>query len=97
VDSPTDVLSFSADFEDPDLENRYLGDVVISLPRAIHQAQARGHNTEQELQLLVVHGVLHLLGYDHLTGDDKNQMWSLQDQILNDLGVSIQMGDEGEQ
>lgn len=61
-DAPTDVLSFpGGDTE----EGSYLGDVVISIPTARHQAQSRGHSTQRELRLLLIHGVLHCLGYDH--------------------------------
>lgn len=62
VDAPTDVLSFpGGDWA----EGNHLGDVVISIPTARHQAQSRGHSTQRELRLLLVHGVLHCLGYDH--------------------------------
>src|SRR5512137_1319383 len=61
VDAPTDVLSFPAGEVDPDTTDLYLGDVLISLPRAQEQAMAGGHLLVEELQLLVVHGTLHLL------------------------------------
>jgi probable rRNA maturation factor len=93
MDQPTDVLSFSADFMDPDLGTRYLGDVVISYPRAEEQASRRGHQTGEELQLLVVHGVLHLLGYDHASPAEKARMWSLQQQVLEELDLDIQVED----
>jgi probable rRNA maturation factor len=67
----------------------YLGDIVISLPRARHQASAAGHSLNDELQLLVVHGVLHLLGHDHDTPNRKKKMWAVQDEILRNLGVRI--------
>ncbi|MCU0488418.1 MAG: rRNA maturation RNase YbeY [Anaerolineales bacterium] len=63
VDAPTDVLSFPAGETDPDSGNLYLGDIVISIERAEAQARAEGHSLEDELRLLVVHGVLHLLGH----------------------------------
>lgn len=66
IDAPTDVLSFPGD-ETP--EGRYLGDVAISVPRAEQQAADRGHSLEKEVRLLVLHGVLHCLGYDHETDD----------------------------
>src|SRR5512141_671466 len=65
VDAPTDVLSFPASETDPETGARYLGDILISVPRAQEQADAAGHDLAGEVQLLVVHGVLHLLGYDH--------------------------------
>jgi len=89
VDAPTDVLSFPADELDPDSGILYLGDVILSLPRAQAQAAAAGHGVDAELQLLTVHGVLHLLGYDHTGPDDKAAMWSRQAEILTLLGCSI--------
>lgn len=86
IDAPTDVLSFPADYFDPDTEAKYLGDVIISLPRAQAQAEAGGHSLDEELQLLVVHGVLHLLGHDHAEPEDKAEMWALQTGILKSLG-----------
>lgn len=94
IDKATDVLSFEADYYDPDLESRYLGDVVISYPQASAQAKKRGHPVEAELQLLVIHGVLHLLGYDHGTAEEKGIMWSLQAQALNSLSLDILIEDE---
>lgn len=88
-DYPTDVLSFPADEPDPETGRRYLGDVVISLPRAIEQAAARGHTVEAEAQLLVVHGVLHLLGHDHAEADEKARMWTAQAKVLESLGVKV--------
>ena len=88
VDAPTDVLSF-ATYEQPRPDTIYLGDVIISYPKAREQAQAGGHPAEAELQLLVVHGVLHLLGYDHYTEDEKNVMWKAQAAVLKKLGAAI--------
>lgn len=88
VDAPTDVLSFPAAEVDPETESLYLGDIAISIPRATHQAQAGGHPVEAEAQLLVVHGTLHLLGYDHGTEEEKAVMWSLQDKVLDKLGLT---------
>ncbi len=88
VDAPTDVLAFAnAETAEtfvaaPD-EPAYLGDVIISYPRAEAQAQAAGHPLKAELQLLVVHGVLHLLGHDHATPAQKRKMWAAQAEILN--------------
>jgi probable rRNA maturation factor len=89
IDAPTDVLSFQADELDPETGRRYLGDVIISYPRAQAQAQAGGHATTAELQLLVVHGVLHLLGHDHSAPAEKEAMWALQSEILQRLGCAI--------
>jgi probable rRNA maturation factor len=87
-DAPTDVLSFPAGETDPDTGRHYLGDVVISLPRATEQATERGHSLEAESQLLVVHGVLHLLGYDHADAPDKIRMWAAQVAVLDILGLA---------
>ena len=87
VDSPTDVLSFPSGEVDPDTSDLYLGDVVISLPRAQSQAASEGHPLVEELQLLVVHGTLHLLGYDHAQAKEKKSMQVAQDKILGQLGL----------
>ncbi len=96
VDAPTDVLAFAAleAVEQARLVNApdeplYLGDVVISYPRAEAQAQAGGHPPHAELQLLVIHGVLHLLGHDHATSSQKRAMWKAQAEILRLAGISI--------
>ena len=88
VDAPTDVLSFPASETDPETGVSYLGDVLVSVPRAEAQAQSAGHPLEAELQLLVVHGVLHLLGHDHAEPEDKARMWSAQAQVLERLGLA---------
>jgi probable rRNA maturation factor len=65
----------------------YLGDIIISLPYAARQAAAAGHKTESELQLLAVHGTLHLLGYDHAIPEEKAAMWDAQTAALTQLGL----------
>ena len=87
IDAPTDVLAFPASELDPETGRRYLGDVLLSLPRAERQAKDAGHGLEAELQLLVVHGVLHLLGYDHASPDEKARMWAAQAEVLGRLGL----------
>jgi probable rRNA maturation factor len=82
VDAPTDVLSFPAGEVDLDTGNLYLGDIIISIPRAQAQTLAEGHSLEDELRLLVVHGVLHLLGYDHADEEEKVAMWAAQTEII---------------
>ena len=89
VDSPTDVLSFFEDELDPETGQRYLGEVIISYPQAEKQSVTAGHSIRSELSLLVVHGVLHLLGYDHSTGEEKDKMWKIQKEILLELGTDI--------
>ena len=88
VDAPTDVLSFPSEQIDPQTGSRYLGDILVSLPRAQAQAGAAGHPVEAEVQLLVVHGVLHLLGHDHAEPQDKTRMWQAQAEILSQLGLA---------
>jgi probable rRNA maturation factor len=89
VDAPTDVLSFFEDELDPETGERYLGDVIISFPQAQKQGLLAGHSTGSELDLLVVHGVLHLMGYDHSTGEEKEKMWEIQKKVLLNLGSDI--------
>ena len=86
-DTPTDVLSFPSDEHEEGL--RYFGDLALSLPRAAAQARAGGHSLIAELQLLVVHGVLHLLGHDHATKRQQARMWAAQGEILKGLGSEI--------
>lgn len=88
VDAPTDVLSFPASELDPETGVLYLGDIAISVPRAAQQAESAGHSLEAEVQLLVVHGTLHLLGYDHSTDEEKAVMWAEQAKVLERLGLS---------
>ena len=89
IDQPTDVLSFPSDEMDPDTNLRYLGDVVLSYEQAQKQAAAAGETTEDELQLLVIHGALHLLGHDHGEPAEKTRMWAAQKEILALLGCKI--------
>ena len=95
IDAPTDVLSFPASETDPETGAPYLGDILISVPRAQAQAEAAGHALEAEVQLLVVHGVLHLLRHDHAQAEDKARMWEAQAEILAGLGLGhIQIREE---
>ncbi|NJN44399.1 MAG: rRNA maturation RNase YbeY [Anaerolineae bacterium] len=89
VDAPTDVLSFPSGEPDPETGRIYLGDILISYPRAESQAEQGGHATPDELQLLTVHGVLHLLGHDHANDDQKSKMWAAQAEILKTIGCPI--------
>jgi probable rRNA maturation factor len=89
IDEATDVLSFPYDEIDPDTGQENLGDIIIAYPRAAQQAKAGGHPVMDELVLLVVHATLHLLGYDHETKQHKRMMWSVQDDILDQLEVSV--------
>ena len=87
IDLPTDVLSFPT--ESRQKGAHYLGDVIISVPRAKDQAKEAGHSLNEELALLAVHGVLHLLGYDHSDLSGKAAMWKAQGAILRELGISL--------
>ena len=94
VDRPTDVLSFPMySFADGDTppEDVYfaLGDMVLSVERAMEQAEEYGHPLKREVVFLTVHSVLHLLGYDHeLSEDDEREMFALQEQILEEIGIT---------
>jgi probable rRNA maturation factor len=85
VDAPTDVLSFPAGITDPDTGGYYLGDILISVPQALTQAQANLQSGAEEIKLLVVHGVLHLLGYDHAEPKEQDQLWEIQSVILTSI------------
>lgn len=89
-DKPTDVLSFPAGEVMPGMggEVLYLGDIAISVPYAARQAAQAGHDLVAELQLLTVHGVLHLLGHDHAEPDERAQMWAAQTAVLAQLGLA---------
>ena len=89
LDEPTDVLAFAAQekpsdqrFQAPPGTEHWLGDIVISLPRARRQAREAGHAVNDEVRLLAVHGLLHLLGYDHAEADDERTMTALTKRIL---------------
>ena len=90
IATSTDVLSFPSNELDPDTHTLYLGDVVISLPRAMEQATRGGHPLQDELQLLVIHGLLHLLGYDHLEEAEKKKMQAIQEDTLHRLGIKLE-------
>lgn len=95
IDAPTDVLSFPASESDPETGARYIGDILISMPYAARSAEKAGHPLESEVQLLVVHGVLHVLGHDHTQADEKAHMWKAQAEILESLGLgNIKIRDE---
>lgn len=98
IDTPTDVLSFAAHESadaapaltlPPELDTEFadfLGDVIIALPYARQQADRYANPLDTEVRLLVVHGVLHLLGYDHATPEEETAMWSAQDAVLAAFG-----------
>ena len=93
-DEPTDVLSFSAveesgddfpPFIPPPDGVRHLGEVIISYPQAVIQAGEHRHPVEREIAILVIHGVLHLLGYDHEAPEPERQMRALETEILTSI------------
>ena len=92
IDRPTDVLSFPlidfANGEEPDFtETVILGDIVISIEKAISQAEEYGHSLERELGFLTAHSMLHLLGYDHIDPEEEKIMFAKQKEILNNIGL----------
>lgn len=95
IDAETDVLSFWSDLGVEEIERLRefgdalpLGDIVISVDRAVDQAERFGHPFRRELAYLTVHGVLHLLGYDHEGEADRTAMRSAEEAVLSDLGIS---------
>ena len=93
IDRETDVLSFplyeSGEIAMSDGKRAALGDIVISLEKAVAQAKEYGHSLEREVAFLTVHSVLHLLGYDHETGEeDEREMFALQEEILEKMKLS---------
>lgn len=93
VDKPTDVLSFPQ-YDPEELEcftpgdELVLGDIVISLEHARAQATEYGHSYVREIAFLCVHSVLHLLGFDHIEKEDEEAMLALQNEILEDIGIT---------
>ncbi|WP_206830894.1 rRNA maturation RNase YbeY [Alicyclobacillus fructus] len=92
VDRPTDVLSFpmneGEELADPDEAEPMLGDIVVSVDRAREQAESYGHSLERELAFLLVHGFLHLNGYDHEDEAGEREMFGLQEEILQGIGLT---------
>lgn len=97
VDRPTDVISFAINdvtdeeegiLEWPEDMPYELGDLFISLDTAERQSEEYGHSLERELGFLAVHGFLHLNGFDHQTVEDEKRMFGLQDEILDDYGLT---------
>ncbi len=87
VDRTTDVLSFPLEESRPK-EPCLLGDIVISAPQAKRQAEEYGHSLQREMCFLAVHGALHLLGYDHETPAQDEEMQRLQEEVLGSLGIT---------
>lgn len=85
MNEATDVLSFENAFQDPETGEAYLGDILISIETAARQAEQQAHPLQEELEMLLVHGLLHLNGFDHLDQPSFEAMSRLQDQILRGL------------
>lgn len=97
IDRPTDVLTFAAeplpdDIGDAD-DADYLGDILIAYNYTLHQATTQNHAPPDEFALMVVHGLLHLLGFDHDTPDSQKAMWAEQQTLLDQLGIPIVVPD----
>ncbi|MGX7108221.1 rRNA maturation RNase YbeY [Facklamia miroungae] len=101
MDRATDVLSFAllegeepidwtsiVSEEDQELINLHLGDIIISIERALEQAKEYNHSLERELGFLVVHGFLHLNGYDHQTSESEREMFAIQEEVLSEYGLT---------
>lgn len=92
-DQPTDVISFAYhETEDFDIgPYDTLGDIVISLERVIEQAKEYNHSDKRELFYVLTHGILHLLGYDHIEEEDKKEMRAKEEEILGSFGYTREM------
>ena len=100
VDKPTDVISFAIEEEDPDEVPiilpedeefdipKNIGDIMVSMDKVKEQAEYLGHSEDRELGFLVVHGFLHLNGYDHMKEEDEKEMFGLQREILDSYGLT---------
>lgn len=90
VDRKTDVITFAledgATFKNPEI--RMLGDIYLCIPVAYEQAQIYGHSRIREICFLATHGVLHLLGYDHMIEEEEREMFSLQEELLNSYEIT---------
>lgn len=100
VDKPTDVISFAIEEDDPDEVPiilpedeefdipKNIGDIMVSMDKVKEQAEYLGHSEDRELGFLVVHGFLHLNGYDHMKEEDEKEMFGLQREILDSYGLT---------
>ncbi len=90
VDRPTDVISFALEDSHDEVENdiRILGDIYISIDKVYEQAKEYGHSNLREICFLMIHGFLHLLGYDHMRIEDEKIMFAKQEEILNGFGIT---------
>lgn len=89
IDKETDVISFALE-DNMDIsydDFRLLGDIYISIDRCYEQAMEYGHSREREICFLATHGILHLLGYDHMESEDEKEMFSLQNKLLDGYNI----------
>ena len=99
VDEATDVLAFSmlppeegdSSFVLPPDGITHLGEVIVCYPRAVEQAQEQGHSVDKELALLVIHGILHLLGYDHEKPEEEAKMRAREKELLEEIAQGAQL------
>lgn len=89
IDRPTDVISFALEDNKDfiDIGYRILGDIYISIEKVREQSINYNHSFLRELSFLSIHGLLHLLGYDHMNEEDEKEMFELQELILNEFGI----------
>lgn len=93
IDRETDVLSFPLGDENgfevnPDNDAILLGDIVISVEKAVAQSEEYGHSFRREVAFLLTHSLFHLLGYDHMTPEEEKEMFSKQEKVLDKLGIT---------
>ena len=91
IDRETDVITFALEDDDSlvmPTDERILGDIYISIDKAISQAEEYGHSLLRELSFLAVHGFYHLLGYDHMTKEDEKAMFAKQEEVLEAYGIT---------
>lgn len=88
-DSVTDVISFALEDDESFIQTdfRVLGDIYVCLNKAKKQAEEYGHSFLREISFLTIHGLLHLLGYDHMTKEEEEVMFNLEEMILNEYGI----------
>ena len=82
IDTPTDVLSFPSEEINPEDNTMYIGDIIISMDTVLRQSENAHISQLDEIHLLVIHGLLHLQGYDHDTDENKKDMWNIQSKLL---------------
>lgn len=90
IDRPTDVISFALEDNVDEIKSdiRILGDIYISIDKVYEQAKEYGHSNLREICFLMIHGFLHLLGYDHMEEAEEKVMFAKQEEILNGFGIT---------